>query len=97
MMAPRESDEERRFYEKYIKPQMTWLKRIKRKLFGPPKRVHTIDDVVTLDYDLFIKLLCIMMLYIILRMVAVGLYDIYRWFFPGPVEQIARQPWVFPL
>ena len=83
-------DDERAFYEKYIKPQYTILKRIKRKIFGPYKRVKTIKDFEFLDYDLFIKLICILMIYVILSMIANGLIDVYRWFFP--IKEAIPQP-----
>ena len=85
------TDEEKDFYEKYIKPQYTILKRIKRKIFKPSKRIKTIDDFDFLDYDLFVKLICILMIYFIVRMLALGLIDIYRWFFPAK-ELITQSP-----
>jgi len=90
----RDFEKENRFYEKYIKPQYTILKRIKRKLFGPPtrKRIKTIDDFDFLDYDLFVKLICILMIYVLLRAVLMGIYDLYRWFFPIK-EYIEMQPY----
>ena len=80
-------DEERDFWEKYIKPQYSFMKRLKRKLFGPPKRkrIKTIDDFDFLDYDLFVKLICILMIYVLLRAVLMGIYDLYRWFFPEKI------------
>jgi len=75
-------DEERKFYEKYIKPQYTIIKRIKRKIFWIPKRIKNIDDIVIIDYDFFIKLLCVLMIYVLVRAIFLGIIDIYRWFFP---------------
>ena len=87
--------EEKRFYNKYIKPQYTILKRIKRKIFGPKKRIKTIDDVSMMDYDLLIKLFCIMMIFLLIRMIAVGIIDIYNWFFPS-TEYITQNPFLIP-
>lgn len=89
--SKRDPKEEKRFFEKYIKPQYTIVKRIKRKIFGPRKRIKTIDDVLILDYDLFIKLICIMLIYALIRMVVIEIIDVYLWFFPL-TEAIPRDP-----
>ena len=86
----RDFDEEKRFYEKYIKPQYTMLKRIKRKIFGPYKRVKTIDDIAVLDYDFLIKLFCVLMIYLLIQLVCKGILNIYLWFFP-PAEEIFKK------
>ena len=70
-------DEEKAFYEEYIKPQY--------------KRVKTIKDIEILDYDFLMKLFCILMIYVLIRLVIVGILDIYRWFFPSK-EYITQQP-----
>ncbi len=92
----RDPNEEKRFFKKYIKPQYTIIKRIKRKIFGPRKRIKTIDDVTMLDYDLFVKLMCILMIYLLLRVIAIGIIDIYQWFFPSK-EYITQQPFLVPI
>ena len=95
------TDEEKRIFEKYIRPGRRVLSRIKTwlkiKLRSP--RIKTIKDVEYLDYDLFMKLLCLMMVYMVLSMVAGGILDLYYWVFPKamPQDPAAFQPYIIPM
>ena len=92
MDEKRNFDEEEKFYKKYIKPQYTILKRIKRKIFGPYKRMKTVDDVVMLDMDLIMKLFCLLMIYLLIKLVCGGILDLYLWFFPPAKEIVKADP-----
>ena len=87
-------DEEKDFWEKYIKPQYSLIKRLKRKIFGPltRKRIKTIDDFDFMDYDFLIKLFCIVVILMLLRIIGQMIVDVYLWFFPRKILYVEVDP-----
>ena len=87
------TDEEKDFYEKYIKPQYTIAKRIKMKIFGSRKRIKTIKDFEGIEGDFLniVKIMLAIMLIYLTGMVIMQILEIYRWFFPLK-ETIPQSP-----
>jgi len=87
------TDEEKDFYEKYIRPQYTIAKRIKRKIFGPRKRIKTIKDFGGLEGDFLnlVKIMFAIMIIYFTGTVIMKFLEIYRWFYPLK-ETIPQSP-----
>lgn len=89
-------DEEKDFWERYIKPQYSLIKRLKRKIFGSSsKKIRTLDDFTSLDYDFLIKLFCIAVIIMILRLIGEAIIDIYLWFYPKKIIYV--DPFLKPI
>ena len=74
-------DEERDLYEKHIKPQKRLWPRIKR-WFSPTRAIKTIHDVDYFDWDMVVKLFCIILLCLLISTIGGMIADIWFWFFP---------------
>ena len=72
-------DEEREYYDRYVKPENTIWKRVKR-WFSPTKVIQTIHDVDYFDWDMVVKLFCIILLCLLISTIGGMIADI--WFFP---------------
>lgn len=90
------SDEEKEIFERSVKPHMGIIARIKLKL-QPKKVIKTIKDVEFLDYDMLIKLLCIMMIYAILRAIGVSIFNLWQWLFPRAQSPEQKYRYFIPL
>jgi len=78
-------DDEREYYERYVKSENTIWKRVKRWL-SPSKAIQTIHDVDYFDWDMVVKLFCVILLLMIISFTA-NMIDsiitrIWFWFFP---------------
>ena len=74
-------DEEKEYYERYVKSQNTLKNRLKRWL-SPSKVIKTIHDVDYFDWDMVVKLFCIILLCMVISQIGSMIADIWFWFFP---------------
>jgi len=74
-------DEEKEYYERYVKSENTIWKRVKR-WFSPTKVIKTIHDVDYFDWDMVVKLFCIILLCMLISQIGSMIADIWFWFFP---------------
>ena len=74
-------DEEKDVYDRYIKPEKRLWQRIKR-WFSPTRAIKTIHDVDYFDWDMVVKLFCIILLCMVISQIGSMIADIWFWFFP---------------
>ena len=74
-------DEEKEYYERYVKSQNILKNRLKRWL-SPSKVIKTIHDVDYFDWDMVVKLFCIILLCLLISTIGGMIADIWFWFFP---------------
>jgi len=89
-------DEEKEFYEKYIKPNMSWFQRLKSK-FKKSKRIKTIKDVDWLNQSFMTKMVCIILILFVLMLIGDIIVDVYHWFFPPPNDPYEPVPYMVPM
>ena len=77
-------EDEKRMFDKYIKPYTGILSRIKTKLLVRyrRKRIRTVDDFDFLSSSLVVKLFAILMIILVIQILGTLIYDVYVWFFP---------------
>lgn len=94
-------EEEKRMFDKYIRPGRHILSRIKTRLMVLMRsdRIKTIKDVEYLDYELLIKTMCFLMLVACARTIFDIIWDVYLFFFPGvrPPDPDIMTPYIVPL
>ena len=88
-------DEEKDFWEKYIKPQYSLINKLKRKILGSPKKNKTLDDFTKFDYNFLIKLFCIVVILIILQIIGNMIVNVYLWFNPKTIIYV--DPFLKPI
>jgi len=74
-------DDEREYYERYVKSENTIWKRVKRWL-SPSKVIKTIHDVDLFDMDMVFKLMCVLLLCMLISYIGNMIVDLWFWFFP---------------
>ena len=93
-------EDEKRIFDKYIKPYTGFLSRIKTKFIAWKKkrRIKTVSDFEFMDYDLLIKIVCLIMAISFIRALGSLIYDVYVWFFPqtSPGES-SLSPYFIPV
>lgn len=76
-------EKEKDVFEKYLKKGYSLIGRIKFKLFKTRKRIKTIKDLEALDYDMMIKLFCLILIVLLINYVGTMIWKLWLWLFPS--------------
>ena len=93
-------EDEKRIFDKYIKPYTGILSRIKTKLLTRyrRKRIRTVGDFDFLSSSLIVKLFAVLMVIMVIQALGTLIYGVYVWFFPqtSPGER-SFSPYFIPI
>jgi hypothetical protein len=95
------TDEEKRIFDKYIRPGRRVLSRIKTwlkiKLRSP--RIKTIKDVEYLGYENMMRVVCLIFIIFLIQVIVGVCFDVYYFFFPQarPQDTAGMVPYIIPM
>lgn len=93
-------EDEKRIFDKYIRPYTGFLSRIKTKLLirYRKRRIRTVDDFDFLSSSLIVKLFAILMVILVIQSLGSMIYDVYILFFPPATPRDSSfSPYFIPI